>query len=216
VLLCAQWEDKAAGHNINEAVVDLQAKTAAWTPLYYGTAQVRTLGPTRMCGCHACHETCAQHPLPRHTFSGTDSSSFISCCHGAVADVCAQYLPCFAAAGLLVQFYATPKTHPHQPVAITPTLSMADPVQKAELALYCVKVGGAQAQVATDGIVFGMLLCVCRLSGVFHHPQRVLAVLQFCCVQRAGAAACLGDCNSRYTRCTGPCSTVNYQHGTLP
>lgn len=38
---CAQWEDKGDGHSIHDAMVDLQAKTAAWTPLYYGTAQVR-------------------------------------------------------------------------------------------------------------------------------------------------------------------------------
>ena len=51
VLWCAQWEDKAAGHNIRDAVVDLQAKTAAWTPLYYGNAQVRTHDLASVCGC---------------------------------------------------------------------------------------------------------------------------------------------------------------------
>lgn len=53
---------------------------------------------------------------------------------------CAQYLPCFAAAGSNLQFIAIPRDPPHQPVAITPIVSMADPVQRAQLALYCVKV----------------------------------------------------------------------------
>lgn len=54
MLLCAQWEDKAEGHNIHDAIFDLQAKTAAWTPLYYGKAQVRT--PDKACVV-VCYET---------------------------------------------------------------------------------------------------------------------------------------------------------------
>lgn len=35
-----QWEDKAIGHSIDDALNDIQAKTAVWTPLYYGNIKV--------------------------------------------------------------------------------------------------------------------------------------------------------------------------------
>ena len=56
------------------------------------------------------------------------------------AHACAQYLPCFAVAGNQLQFYAIPQGSPHEPVAITPVVFLADPLRRAELALYCVKV----------------------------------------------------------------------------
>lgn len=37
-----QWEDKAVGHSIQDALDDIQAKTAVWTPLYYGDTKVCT------------------------------------------------------------------------------------------------------------------------------------------------------------------------------
>jgi len=86
--MLAKWEDKGPNHAIHDAVADLQAKTAAWTPLYYGNA---------------------------------------------------QYLPCFAAAGSILQFYAIPRDLAHQPVPITPCVSMMNPEHRAELAMYCVK-----------------------------------------------------------------------------
>ena len=56
----------------------------------------------------------------------------------------AQYLPCFAAAGTNVQFFAIPRGSPHVPVAITPIVSMANPMERAHLVLYCVKVWRTQ------------------------------------------------------------------------
>ncbi len=35
-----QWEDKAIGHSIDDALDDIRAKTAVWTPLYYGNIKV--------------------------------------------------------------------------------------------------------------------------------------------------------------------------------
>ena len=35
-----QWEDKAIGHSIDDALNDIQAKTAVWNPLCYGDIKV--------------------------------------------------------------------------------------------------------------------------------------------------------------------------------
>jgi hypothetical protein len=36
-----QWENKAPGHSVSEAVDDIHEKTAVWSPMYYGDIEVR-------------------------------------------------------------------------------------------------------------------------------------------------------------------------------
>ena len=37
----SQWEDKASGYLISDAVNDLHKKTSVWSTMYYGTIEVR-------------------------------------------------------------------------------------------------------------------------------------------------------------------------------